>query len=241
MEEKALNHLLEYVRDQIWILEYPIRFMGMDLFARMTLIKLANGDLFVHSPCRIDRSLKDEIDHIGNVRYIVAPGTFHHLYVPDFQQSYPDAETFICPGLERKRPDIKFEWVLGDGPDHRWETDIDQVLIRGTRFIREVAFFHKPSKTLILTDLLENIGDDYQHTASLLLRFWWKVVFKMWNKPKAAPEYQVGWGNKKIVKQCLERILAWQAERVIIAHGELVENNVNEILFSAWQKVLVNQ
>ena len=236
-----MDQLLEYVRDQIWILEYPIRFSGIDLFARMTQIRFANGDLLIHSPCKIDNSLKQDIDDIGQVKYIVAPGNFHHLYVPDFQQSYPDAETFIVPGLEKKRPDIHFEWILGNRPDHRWQDEIDQVLIHGTRFIWEAAFFHKPSKTMILTDLLENIGDDYQHPASLLLRFWWKAVFRMWNNPKAAPEYQVGWGNRKAVKKCLQRILDWKAERVIIAHGELVENNVNEILSSAWQKVLNTQ
>ena len=210
----------------------------MDLFSRMTIIKLSNGDLFIHSPCKITDPLKQEIDKIGRVKFIVAPGNFHHLYVADFQQSYPDAETFICPGLERKRPDIKFEWILGNVPDRRWVDDIDQVLVRGTRFIWETAFFHKPSKTLILTDLLENIGDDYQHHASLLLRFWWKMVFRMWNKPKPAPEYQMGWGDKKLVKKCLDRILTWQAERIIIAHGQLVENNVHEVLSSAWRKVL---
>ena len=210
----------------------------MDLFSRMTIIKLTNGDLLIHSPCKIDNSLKNKIDNIGRVKFIIAPGNFHHLYIPDFQQYYPDAETFICPGLERKRPDIKFDWILGNRPDHRWENDINQVLVQGTRFIWEVAFFHRPSKTLILTDLLENIGDDYQHTAGLLLRFWWKVVFNMWNNPKAAPEYQMGWGNRKKVKKSLDRILAWNAERVILAHGELVENNVKEILTCGWQKVL---
>jgi len=31
------------------------------------------------------------------------------------------------------------------------------------RTLDEVAFFHKPSKTLILVDLLENISDDFKH------------------------------------------------------------------------------
>ena len=235
-----MNQLSEYIQNEIWILEYPIRFFGMDLFARMTIIKLSNGDLWIHSPCKIDNSLKQQIDKIGEVKYIVAPGTFHHLHVTDFQQNYPDAETYICPGLERKRPDINFEWILGNRPDHRWENEIDQVLIYGTRIIWETVFFHKPSKTLILTDLLENIGDDYQHPSGLLLRFWWKVVFRMWNNPKAAPEYQIGWGNKAVVKRCLNYILAWGPERVVIAHGELLESNVHNVLTSAWRKVLNN-
>ena len=87
-------------------------------------------------------------------------------------------------------------------------------------------------------DLLENIGDDYQHSASLLLRFWWKIVFRMWNNPKAAPEYQMGWGNKRIVKNGLDKILSWNAERVILAHGEIIEDNINKVLGAAWHKVL---
>ena len=233
-----MNLLTEYIKDQIWILEYPIRFGGMDLFARMTIIKLDNGDLFIHDPCQIDDQVMHEIDAIGEVKYIIAPGSYHHLFVVDFQMKYPDAETFLCPGLERKRPDIKFDWILGNRPDHRWGNVLDQVVIQGTKYIWEVAFFHKPSKTLILVDLLENIGDDYRHSASLLLRFWWKAVFKMWNNPKAAPEYQMGWGKKNIVKNGLNKILGWDADRIILAHGELIEGNVNKVLGSAWHKVI---
>ncbi len=238
---EAKNHmsqLTEYVKDQIWILEYPIRYAGIDLFGRMTIIKLDGGELFIHNPCKISDLVKHEIDTIGEVKYIVAPGSYHHLFVTDFQQKYSNAETFLCPGLERKRPDIKFDWILGNTPDLRWCKILDQVVVQGTKYIWEVAFFHRPSKTLILVDLLENIGDDFKHPTSLLLRFWWKVVFKMWNNPKAAPEYQMGWGRKDIVKIGLIKILSWDAERVILAHGELIESNVTNVLHSAWRKVL---
>jgi hypothetical protein len=220
------------------VLEYPVRFAGMDLFGRMTIIRLRNGDLLIHDPCKIDNRVKIEIDAIGEVKYIVAPGSYHHLFVTDFQKNYPDAETFLCPGLEQKRPNIRFEWMLGNKPDHRWEDDLDQVLVHGTKYIREVAFFHRPTKTLILVDLLENIGDDYQHPTGLLIRFWWKVVFRMWNNPKAAPEYQIGWGNKNAVRKSLNKILNWKAGRVILAHGELIEDNANKVLRTAWCKVL---
>ena len=233
-----MEKLTEYVSGNIWLLEYPVRFGGMDLFGRTTIIRLENGDLIVHDPCKIDDSTKAKIDEIGIVKYIIAPGSYHHLFVADFQKKYPDAETFLCPGLERKRPDIKFEWVLGNKPDHRWEDDIDQVLVQGTKHIWEVAFFHKSSRTLILVDLLENIGDDYEHEAGLLLRFWWKGVFRMWNNPKAAPEYQMGWGNREIVKISLNKILSWDARRVIIAHGENIEEYVPETLARAWERVL---
>jgi hypothetical protein len=233
-----MGQLTEYIKNQITILEYPIRFGGMDLFARTTIIKLDNGDLIIHDPCKIDDAVKNEIDSLGVVKFIIAPGTYHHLFVTDFQNKYPNAETFLCPGLEKKRPDIKFDWILGAKPDPRLEGIFEQVLIQGTRHISEVVFLHKPSRTIILVDLLENIGDDYRHKAGLLLQFWWKIVLRMWNNPKAAPEYQMGWGNKKVVKNGLKKILDWNAERVILAHGENIENNVNSVLRTAWKRVL---
>ena len=60
----------------------------------------------------------------------------------------------------------------------------------------------------------------------------------MWNNPKAAPEYQMGWGKKDIVKEGLNKILSWKAERVILAHGELIESDVSNVLGSAWNKVI---
>jgi hypothetical protein len=60
----------------------------------------------------------------------------------------------------------------------------------------------------------------------------------MWNNPKAAPEYQLGWGNKEIVRVALERILNWDAERLILSHGENIEDEVNPILIKAWKRVL---
>lgn len=228
----------EYIPGKIYIVEYPIRYGGMDLFSRMTLVRLRDGALWVHSPCPIDDQLANKIKFLGNVTYIVAPGTFHHLHVPDFQSHFPDAETFICPGLEKKRADIKFDWILGNRPDHRWQSEFDQIAITAARLIAEVAFNHRATRTLILVDLLENIGDDYTHDAGLLLKFWWKAVFHMWNNPRAAPEYQIAWGHRDVVRQGLETILSWDFERIILAHGNIIESEAKAIATRAWQNVI---
>lgn len=228
----------EYVKEKIYIVEYPLRFGGMDLFSRMTLVKLDSGKLWVHSPSEIDAELKVAIDNIGEVGYLLAPGNYHHLNIASAQSLYPDAETFLCPGLEKKCPDLSFDWILGNQPDPRWGSEFEQVVVQGTRIINEVVFFHIATKTLILVDLIENIGDDYEHDAGLLLQFWWKAVFHMWNNPKAAPEYQLGWGNKEIVKKALGKILTWDFERIILAHGNLIEQDAKSVAQKAWRKVL---
>jgi hypothetical protein len=228
----------EYVKDSIWLKRYPVRFGGMNFSARSTLIRLLNGDLLVHSPSPIDDELIQQIAAIGRVEHIVAPGNFHYFYVSDWQRAYPDATTWICPGVERKRTDLHFDWLLGNRSPASWEGEIDQVLLRGTRFIWEVAFFHRASRTLVLTDLIENIGDATPGADDVLLKLWWKAVFRMWNRPKPAPEYQLGWSDKAAARECLERILAWNFERVVIAHGDCIEQDAHARLREAWASPL---
>lgn len=149
--------LLEYVSNQIWLCEYPVHYGGLDFYSRMTAIRLPNGNLMLHSPCNISPEMKQAIDRIGKVAYIVAPGTYHYLHVASAQQAFPEAETYICPGIESKCPDLEFDWILADRAPEVWKYDLEQVLVRGNRFIWEVAFFHKSSRTLILVDLGQSI------------------------------------------------------------------------------------
>ncbi len=191
----------------------------------------------IHSPCEIDDATRDEIAALGKVAFIVAPGSYHYFYVPSCQKAFPDADTYICPGVERKCPDLHFDWILGDRPEPEWADDLDQVLVRGNRFIWETAFLHRASKTLILVDLIENIGDDTPNT-NWVLKLWWTAVLHMWNTPKPAPEYQMGWKDKAAAKRCLERILAWDFERIVIAHGDLIDEDAKAVARRAWRRPL---
>jgi hypothetical protein len=181
--------------------------------------------------------MKQAIDEIGPVAHIVAPGNFHHLHVASAQKHFPEAQTYICPGVERKQPELGFDWILGDKAPEVWSDEIEQVLVRGTRIINEVAFFHKPSKTLVLTDLVENVGDDTEG-AGWGLKFWFKYVFRMWGRAKPAPEYQMGWKDKPAAAHSLQQILDWDFERVVLAHGDLIEHDAKSVVCEAWRSVL---
>ena len=217
--------------------EYPVRYSGCTFPGRMTVVLLSDGRILIHSPCSIDPETKAGIENLGPVAFIVAPGNYHHLHVPSCQAAFPAAKTFICPGIETKRPDLVFDGVLQDTPEEGWATDFEQTVMRGCRFMWEVAFFHRPSRTLILVDLIENIGDSTPDT-NRLLRFFWKYVFRMWNVPKPAPEYQMGWKDKRAARRSLHRILGWQFDKVIIAHGEPLVELARDAVEGAWRSVL---
>ena len=229
--------LIEYVPGQVWIQEYPIHFAGCDFNARMTVIRISDTALMVHSPCEIDAATKKAILALGDVAYIVAPGTYHYFFVPSAQSAFPDAETYLCPGIVRKRPELDFDWFLADQPPEAWAGVLDQVLVRGNKLIWEVAFFHRVSKTLLLVDLIENFTDQTPDV-NWVLKLWWKAVFHMWDNPKPAPEYQMGWKDKAAARKSLQKILDWDFDKIIMAHGDLIETNAKERALEAWKKPL---
>jgi len=124
---------------------------------------------------------------------------------PRRSQPFRAAETFICPGVERKCAELKFDWLLGDTAPDGWHGQFDQVLVRGSRWIGEVAFFHRDTR------------------------------------PKPAPEYQWGWRDKPAARESLRRILQWPFERVIVAHGDLIESDVRHSVEQAWKVPLTDE
>ena len=203
----------------------------------MTLIRLASGQIMLHSPCNITTDLAEEISALGSVAHIVVPGNFHHLHATSAQTRFPDAKTWICPGIERKRPDLKYDGILGDLAPANWIGEIDQVLVQGTRIMREVAMYHRASRTLILVDLIENFTDATPNIGGAL-RFWFKYVLHMWNKPRPAPEYRMGWSDRDAAANSLRRILAWDFRQIVLSHGDLIDHDAQEVAAEAWSGVL---
>src|SRR5262245_54802687 len=112
--------------DTLWVHERPLRFFGIETGARMTIVRMASG-LFVHSPAPLSEALRAEVDALGTVKAVVAPSLFHHLAVGSWLEAYPSAVVCCCPGLEKKRRDLRWDRVLGDSPEPEWSGELEQV------------------------------------------------------------------------------------------------------------------
>lgn len=225
--------LTTFCEGWIWTMDYPIKLVGFAFNARMSVVRLADDKLLLHSPGPIEDAVAAAIDELGEVRYIVAPGLFHHLYVAQAQARFPHAETYICPGVECRNPSLSFDWILGSRAPAAWCDTMNQELIRGSRYVWEVAMLHKPSKTLLLVDSIEYITDQ---TAGVNwpLAALWKLVLRMWNKPKPAPEYQFGWRDKRAARTSLSSILEWDFDKIVLSHGDNIVQNAKDKARLAW-------
>ncbi|HEY6036074.1 MAG TPA: DUF4336 domain-containing protein [Kofleriaceae bacterium] len=229
-----MQALREFVPDQIWVKEGPVHFAGMDVLTRMTVFRAAGG-VILHSPVEIDAATREAILRIAPVRAIIAPSTVHHLFVPSAQQAFPDAPLYGIEGLEKKRDDLHFTGLLGEDPPPLWAGELDQVVI-GNRVMREVDFLQRASRTVILTDLVENFQDKTPGTNAFLREF--MEVAGMWNHPSAAPELRILTIHREAARAALEKLLAWDFDRATLAHGELLERDPKAAIREAWSWML---
>jgi len=223
--------MLHSIARDLWVAEQPLRYLGIALTTRMTIVRLTDGTLMVHSPIRLTDELRSAAASAGRVRFIVAPNRFHHLFVPDWQRAYPDAQTFCAPELDTKRADLKFTAILGDDPPAAWADEIDQAFMRAFPALNEIVFFHRKTRTLIFTDLLFNIAHYDSAYARFLLR-----LDGAFRGPAIPRSFRLALRLKRV--ECvafLHRLVSWDFDRAILAHGEIIDSGAKPAIERAWR------
>jgi hypothetical protein len=223
--------MLYAIEDSLWVAEQPLRYLGVALTTRMTIIRLAGGVLIVHSPIQLTRELLFATGSIGRVGFIVAPNRFHHLFVHDWQRAYPNAQTFCAPGLDTKRADLNFTAILGDNPPAVWANELDQAFMRAFAPLNEIVFFHRETRTLIFTDLIFNIARHDSPYGRFLLR-----LDGAFHGPAIPRSFMLLLSRKRTeCAEFLHRILSWDFDRAIVAHGDIIESGAKPVIERAWQ------
>jgi hypothetical protein len=227
------NALRALDRD-LWIVERPQRFYGVEVGTRMSVIRLDDGSLLLHSPVSLDAALRSELAALGPVRHAVAPNRLHHLYAGEVVRHYPDARLWVGPGVERKRPDLVIAGVLGDEAPSAWQGQLDQVFVRGRPYENEVVFLHRRSRTLILCDLAFNFGPRAHPLTRLLMR-----LIRSYGRFGPTRLDPLLLRDRGAARESLERVLAWDFDRVIVAHGDdVLETGGREALRTGYAWLL---
>jgi Domain of unknown function (DUF4336) len=222
--------MLQRRDDGLWTVDDPsFRLMSVaPIGTRMTLVRLRDGRVILISPIRLSAALAEQIRGLGVVAFIVAPNRVHHLFATQAKTAFPEAKLLAAPGLPDKRPRIPFDGLVTDVTSTDWHDELEALPIAGVPFLNEVALFHRHTRTLILTDLCFNIRSGP----------WWAMLtFRlndMWQRFGPSRIFRLLIRDREALRKSLDQILRWDFDRVIIAHGEIVENGGRQALRGAY-------
>ena len=160
-----MSELVQHAED-VWSVAAAHRFLGLWLGTRMTVVRLPGGALWLHSVVAVDDILADEIQALGPVRHLVLPNLYHHVYASDAIQRWPAARVHAPAAMRRKRPELRIDAELSETPDTEWCGELLPVHIDGS-MLDETVFVHRPSRSLVCADLIENF-DSSPHLATRL-------------------------------------------------------------------------
>jgi len=223
--------MLEEFGPSLFAAEGPsVSFYGFPYSTRMAVARLANGELWVWSPVALTDALADAVEAIGPVRHIVSPNKIHHLFLSQWQERWPDARLYAPPGLARRKPGLRFDAELQDEPDPAWSEEIDQVIFRGSLAMEEVAFFHKASRTAIICDLIQRFDPERMTGWKGMLMRLDSLVGKHGSTPR---EWRASFLRRGPARAARQKLLDWNPERLLIAHGACAQSGATEIIRKA--------
>lgn len=232
---------LKPVGHNIWVVDGPsIRFYGVPFSTRMTVVRLQNGDIWLHSPTKIGDALKAEIAALGPVCHLIAPNWIHYAYVTEWQAAFPKARAYAAPGVvaraKKHGMNMRFDEELGQDAPEAWAGQIKQMVVEGSKVHREAVFFHDASLTLILTDLIENFEP---RNLSWPLRVLTRLGGIQDPDGKMPRDMQMTFakGRQKL-RAAVEQMIEWGPERIILAHGRWYNRNAVAELKRAFRWVL---
>lgn len=228
--------MLAKITDGIWGYEQDLELpLGMRLPSRSTIIRRSDGGLVIHSPLGFDEETAKAIDDLGEVKTIVAPSCIHYLFLEAATKRWPKARVLGAPGLEKKAPvkGVAFEPLPHEGVVDGLGEDLVVRRIDGVPYMTEHVFLHRPTGSLVVTDLVFNIHRCSSWGMRLYLR-----CMGAWEKTAQSAVWRVLTKDKSAAGESARAVLAWDFERLVVSHGDVVTENAHATLETALTKML---
>ena len=229
--------MLQQIDRNLWVAEQALKFMGLPVGTRMTVIRLVDDSLLLISPIQITSAIKQQLDNLGTVKYIIAPNLFHYLYLAECQDIYPQALVIAPPGLKEKQPNLKIDATFTQD-DIEFDSQLEYTLFAGfqvlivsqIKAVNEIVFYHPSTKTLIITDSAFNFDRSFPLITQFAAR-----ILGSYQQLKPSWLEKIAVQDKQKAKQSIAQILSWDFERVIMGHGKIVETNAKQQLATGYQ------
>ena len=175
--------------------------------------------------------LEVKIKAQGHLKYIVAPNFFHHLFVGDYADRFPNADLFYSQSLDSK---LKDQMALFQSAKPLaevkmpWQSEVLTRLLPGMPKLAEYQFFHKKDRVIISHDLYFNVSSHRD------LTFRAKVTAGLLGLKSGQPVrsrlLKLLTKDKSALKAYLQSIKDLKPKAMVCAHGEITTTRLDEHL-----------
>lgn len=221
--------MLNQLHANLWELERPLKAPGLRVGHRMTVARLASGELWVHSPVAFEELIARALAGLGVASHFIAPSIYHDLHWPEWFAHYPNATFYCAPGVNEEHAKLAFQRVLSPTARESWEAELPKVLIGGMPKLNEFVFLHAASRTLVVADLLFNFDLNQQ---SLLGKLFLKLN-GIYGRAGCSRLFRRLIQDRAAFRASIEEILRWDFERILLGHGNIITSNGHRILREA--------
>jgi len=221
--------MLQALAEGLFVAERPGRLFGITVPERMVAVRLSAGGLALYAPWACSPELRRALGELGTVRFVCQPNLWPAPELDGWRLAFPEAELLAPRGAPRGAlgsPPTELE----DEPPTGLAPDVAVHAVRGFPALGELAWCHRPSRTLLLGDLVAQVPD----TGSLALR--WLVRLGLAGA-SFGPTRDVRWllTDRRAARKSLERLLAWDFERIVMRRGPIVATAGKEALRRAFR------
>ncbi|KAF7974990.1 hypothetical protein HWV62_10747 [Athelia sp. TMB] len=249
----------ELVTPDIWTFSKPfVRFGFLPWGGRSTAIRLATGEVWILASTPLTLNTKEAIDKLGPVKWIMAGDVVHYMFLSEYKAAYPEAKVIgvkdLVPKMKEKGleldggekhanaviPHIHSQAAYGSDPEgtkYGFENEIDACYFSGFAN-KDVAWLHKPSKTLVEADLLFNLPGKEQYSKTKASP---KVPLIGSLDPFGKLHKHFVYGQGKDIKAMVrdaKTVASWDFERIIPCHGDVIEERGHDAWVAAYSKYL---
>jgi hypothetical protein len=201
----------------LWTFHQRLSVMGAEIGTRMTVVRLSDGGLLVHSPIRLTRELEQRLASLGRVEHVLAPNLYHYLFVAAFKERYPNARFHAAPGVAPKLPEVRFDADLRFGRTPPLGDGIGQAWFRSNHELQELVLMHQSTNTLITSDLAFNMQASDGLVSKLMLKL--NDSYMTFGPSRVCRAHIT---EPLMARSDVDAILALKPERMILAHGEIL-------------------
>ncbi|QIL70723.1 DUF4336 domain-containing protein [Diaphorobacter sp. HDW4B] len=210
--------MLQSIDENLWHAMHAFTANGLPITSRMTVVRLPGKRLLIHSPIPLNDTMRQQLSELGKVVFIVAPNLYHHLFLASFATAFSDATIHGPLNLHKKCPDIATIQRLPSGDFAEWLPDLEHFAFEGIPAGSESVWFHRPSATLIVTDLVQWMQGQLP---------WSTKTYAMLtgvHKHMAVPlTVRLLTRDRAAAARSAERLLRWPFKRVVFAHNTIIE------------------